>query len=106
MSLLNDQTMISTADNTPTRYISAPGVPGLPLSGSTVVNGSFIAYDVTIKQINMAERLDVIEKVLGIPERDAILESKYPQLKEKFNEYVHALEKYRMFERVKGNNQI
>ena len=37
-----------------------------------------------------------------IPERDAIMEAKYPSLKKKYDEYINALEKYRTFERIKG----
>lgn len=51
---------------------------------------------------DLEERLKTIEKVLMIPERDAIMEAKYPSLKKKFDEYITALEKYRTFERVKG----
>lgn len=51
---------------------------------------------------DLEERLKTIEKVLMIPERDAIMEAKYPSLKKKFDEYITSLEKYRTFERVKG----
>lgn len=52
--------------------------------------------------LDLEERLKTIEKVLMIPERDIIMEAKYPSLKKKFDEYITALEKYRTFERVKG----
>jgi hypothetical protein len=63
----------------------------LEVKGNVVING-----------IDLEERLKVIEKVLMIPERDAIMEAKYPSLKKKFDEYINALEKYKTFERIKG----
>lgn len=64
----------------------------LEVKGKLVING-----------INVEERLNAIERVLGIPERDAIMEAKYPSLKKKFDEYINTLEKYRTFERIKGD---
>lgn len=63
----------------------------LEVKGRMMLNGS-----------DLEERLKTIEKVLMIPERDVIMEDKYPILKKKFDEYITALEKYRTFERVKG----
>lgn len=63
----------------------------LEVKGKMVLNGQ-----------DLEERIKTIEKVLMIPERDAIMEAKYPSLKKKFDEYITALEKYRTFERVKG----
>lgn len=63
----------------------------LNVKGNVVING-----------IDLEERLKTIEKVLMIPERDAIMEAKYPSLKKKYDEYINALEKYRTFERIKG----
>ncbi len=65
----------------------------LDVKGNLVING-----------IDLEERLKTIERVLGIPERDAIMEAKYPSLKKKFDEYINALEKYRTFERIKGED--
>lgn len=58
---------------------------------------------VKINGFDLEERLKTIERVLAIPERDAKIEAKYPSLKKKFDEYINALEKYRTFERVKGD---
>ena len=63
----------------------------LEVKGKMVLNGQ-----------DLEERLKTIEKVLMIPERDVILEAKYPSLKKKFDEYITTLEKYKTFERVKG----
>jgi hypothetical protein len=67
--------------------------PILTVKGNMVING-----------IDLEERLKTIEKVLQIPERDAILEQKHPKLKELYNAYINALEKYRTFERIKGED--
>lgn len=58
---------------------------------------------VKINGIDLEERLKTIERVLAIPERDVTMEAKYPSLKKKFDEYINALEKYRTFERIKGD---
>jgi len=58
---------------------------------------------VVINDRDLEERLDIIEKVLMIPERDVILEKKHPKLKKLFDEYINALEKYKTFERIKGD---
>ncbi len=65
----------------------------LEVKGSVVING-----------FDLEERLKTIERVLAIPERDATIEAKYPSLKKKFDEYINSLEKYRTFERIKGED--
>jgi hypothetical protein len=64
----------------------------LEVKGRMVINGR-----------DLEERLDTIEKVLQIPERDAILEKKHPKLKKLYDEYITALGKYRTFEAIKGD---
>jgi hypothetical protein len=66
----------------------------LEVKGTVVING-----------IDLEERLKTIERVLAIPERDATMEAKYPSLKKKFDDYINTLEKYRTFERIKGEGQ-
>jgi hypothetical protein len=78
-----EKTDVLTVKNTP---------PSLEVKGSVVING-----------LDLEERLKTIEKVLAIPERDATMEAKYPSLKKKFDEYINALEKYKTFERIKGD---
>jgi hypothetical protein len=63
----------------------------LEVKGKMVLNGR-----------DLEERLETIEKVLQIPERDVILEKKHPKLKKLYDEYIHALAKYRTFEAIKG----
>jgi hypothetical protein len=69
--------------------------PNLTVKGKMIVNG-----------IDLEERLSTIEKVLQIPERDVILEKKYPKLKKLYDEYITALEKYRTFESIKGEDDV
>jgi len=87
----------SASNNPPTLKVAdgvmtVTGEPAsLEVKGKVVINGQ-----------DLEERLKTIEKVLMIPERDVILEAKYPSLKKKFDEYINALEKYKTFERIKG----
>ena len=62
----------------------------LEVKGNFVINGR-----------DLEERLNTIEKVLQIPERDVILESKHPKLKELYDQYIHALGKYRTWDTLK-----
>ena len=66
----------------------------LEVKGRMVINGK-----------DLEERLDTIEKVLQIPERDVKLEKKHPKLKKLYDEYIHALGKYRTFDALKGDNE-
>lgn len=63
----------------------------LEVKGRMVLNGR-----------DLEERLDIIEKVLRIPERDVKLEAKHPKLKKMYDDYIKALAKYRTFEAIKG----
>ena len=63
----------------------------IEVKGTMVINGR-----------DLEERLNTIEKVLQIPERDVILEKKHPKLKKLYDEYITALGKYRTFEAIKG----
>ena len=65
----------------------------LEVKGKMIINGQ-----------DLEERLDTIEKVLCIPERDAKLEKKHPKLKKLYDEYIAALGKYRTFEAIKGED--
>jgi len=63
----------------------------LEVKGKMVING-----------VDLEERLNTIEKVLQIPERDVKLEKKHPKLKKLYDEYIAALGKYRTFDAIKG----
>jgi hypothetical protein len=67
--------------------------PALEVKGKMIINGQ-----------DLEERLNTIEKVLQIPERDVILEKKHPKLKKLYDEYITALGKYRTFEAIKGDD--
>jgi hypothetical protein len=64
----------------------------LEVKGTVVING-----------IDLEERLKTIEKVLQIPERDVIMEAKYPKLADLYQQYMHELERYKTWDRIKGN---
>jgi len=66
--------------------------PTLEVKGNLVING-----------IDLEERLNTIEKVLMIPERDVKLETKHPNLKKMYDDYIKALGKYRTWEAIKGD---
>jgi hypothetical protein len=67
--------------------------PELEVKGRIVHNGR-----------DLEERLNTIEKVLQIPERDVKLEAKHPKLKKLYDEYINALGMYRTFEAIKGED--
>jgi hypothetical protein len=71
----------------------SPDKAALDVTGRMVING-----------VDLEERLITIEKVLQIPQRDVILEKKYPKLKKLYNDYINTLEKYRTFEAIKGDD--
>jgi hypothetical protein len=84
----NGTTWANPADNV---LIAKNNPAELEVKGRVKINGR-----------DLEERLDTIEKVLQIPERDVILEKKHPKLKKLYDEYIHALGKYRTFEAIKG----
>ena len=63
----------------------------LNVKGTVVING-----------VDLEERLNTIETVLQIPTRDVTIEAKYPKLAKLYKQYMHELEKYKTFERLKG----
>ena len=67
----------------------------LEVKGRMIINGQ-----------DLEERLDTIEKVLQIPERDVKLEAKHPKLKKMYDDYIKALAKYRTFEAIKGEDDV
>jgi hypothetical protein len=81
-----------TVTSNPVMYVNQAST-SLEVNGSVVINGQ-----------DLEERLKTIEYVLGLPERDVTMESKYPSLKKKYDEYVNALAKYRTFDAIKGDD--
>jgi hypothetical protein len=82
----------STINTNPAITVKGTNPAELEVKGRMVINGR-----------DLEERLNTIEKVLQIPERDAILEKKHPKLKKLYDEYINALGKYRTFEAIKGD---
>ena len=82
----------STVGTNPALTIKQTNPPELEVKGRMILNGR-----------DLEERLNTIERVLTIPERDVILEKKHPKLKKLYDEYIHALAKYRTFEAIKGD---
>ncbi len=95
----------------PQNFVSNNGNPimTIPHDSSTVILEDRATLEVKgkvkINGLDLEERLKTIERVLAIPERDVTMEAKYPSLKKKFDEYINALEKYRTFERIKGDSE-
>ena len=75
--------------------INQTNPPTIDVKGKMVING-----------VDLEERLNTIEKVLQLPERDVILEKKHPKLKKLYDEYINALAKYRTFEAIKGEDDV
>jgi hypothetical protein len=71
--------------------INQTNPPTIEVKGNMVING-----------IDLEERLNTIEKVLQIPERDVKLEAKHPKLKKMYDDYIKALAKYRTWDAIKG----
>jgi len=85
----------SNITNSEVMRINQTNPPELEVKGRMVINGR-----------DLEERLDTIEKVLQIPERDVKLEKKHPKLKKLYDEYINALGKYRTFEAIKGDDDV
>ena len=66
----------------------------LEVKGSLVINGR-----------DLEERLETIERVLMIPERDVELEKEFPKLKKAYNDYIKQLEKYRTWKRLNNGQE-
>jgi hypothetical protein len=85
----------SNITNSEVMRINQTNPPTIEVKGNMVINGR-----------DLEERLDTIEKVLQIPERDVILEKKHPKLKKLYDDYINALGKYRTFEAIKGEDDV
>ena len=83
----------STVNTNPALIVKGTNPPELEVKGRMIINGR-----------DLEERLDTIEKVLQIPERDVILEKKHPKLKKLYDEYINELSKYKMWHSIKGDN--
>ena len=66
----------------------------LEVKGNLVINGR-----------DLEERLETIERVLMIPERDVELEKEFPKLKKAYDDYIKQLEKYRTWKRLNNGQE-
>ena len=103
MSILNTTINTSSGFNSVTsNYTIRPSVEQDPvltversnntltIKGKCLVNGK-----------DLEERLENIEKVLGIPEAPADMFTKYPHLKKKYDSYINELAKLRTWDSLK-----
>jgi len=108
-----NNTLVYTTNNTAGQFLTSNGSNGTSWTNTVSVADSVLVAKnnpaelevkgrMVINGRDLEERLNTIEKVLCIPERDVILEQKHPKLKKLFDEYITALEKYKTFERIKG----
>ena len=84
-----------TVNTNPAITIKQTNPPELEVKGRMVINGR-----------DLEDRLDTIEKILQIPEKDVILEKKHPKLKKLYDEYIKELSKYRMWNTIKGEDNV
>lgn len=64
----------------------------LDVHGRVKINGEYLD-----------DRLERIETMLHIPTRDVTMEEKHPKLKELYEQYMHELEKYKTWDRIKDS---
>jgi hypothetical protein len=83
----------NSINTNPALTVKGTNPPELEVKGRMVINGR-----------DLEERLNIIEKVLHIPEKDVILEKKHPKLKKLYDEYINELSKYKMWHSIKGDN--
>jgi hypothetical protein len=114
--MTNTLTTLNNITNTSGQFLTSSGSNGItyttgttttPYDAVLVANQNPASLEVKGRMIingkDLEERLETIEKVLQIPERDVILERKHPKLKKLYDEYIQALGKYRTFEAIKGD---
>jgi hypothetical protein len=78
----------------------------IPADGDTVQIENDATLEVKgkikVNGVDLEERLGVIEQVLNIPTRDVAMEDKHPKLKQLYEQYMRELEKYKTWDRIKG----
>jgi vancomycin resistance protein YoaR len=106
---------VYTTNTTSGQFLTSTGSNGMSWTNTTSIADSVMVARnnpaelevkgrVVINGKDLEERLDTIEKVLQIPERDVKLEKKHPKLKKLYDEYIKELSKYRMWESLKGDD--
>ena len=106
--------LVYTTNNTAGQFLTSTGSNGTSWSSTNIPDNVLVARNnpaelevkgrMVLNGRDLEERLDTIEKVLQIPERDVKLEKKHPRLKKLYDEYINALGKYRTFEAIKGED--
>jgi len=107
--------LVYTTNNTSGQFLTSTGSNGTswttnttttPYDAVLVANQNPASLEVKGKMIingqDLEERLDTIETVLQIPPRDIKMEKKHPKLKKLYDEYIKELSKYRMWNKIKG----
>ena len=107
------QLYTTTTTNTSGQFLTSNGSNGTSWSHGNISDQVLIAKNnpaelevkgrMVLNGRDLEERLDTIEKVLQIPERDVKLEKNYPKLKKMYEEYIKELSKARMWESLKGD---
>ena len=86
----NNYTYTTTSGYTLGEHITLNNNPAtLEVKGKIIHNGR-----------DLEERLEAIERVLMIPERDPELEKEFPKLKKAYDAYMHELGKYRTWKEL------
>ena len=107
----NGTTAAWSQPHTYTNFTNSNGNPvmTIPHGGDKVVIEKSatleVKGDVVINGVNLEERLETIEQVLQIPTRDVTMEAKHPKLAELYRQYMHELEKYKTWDRIKGEDE-
>jgi hypothetical protein len=88
-------TWTNTTSTDTVMTVNQTNPPSLDVKGRMIINGR-----------DLENRLDTIEKILQIPERDVTLEKKHPKLQKMYYDYINELAKYRMWEAIKGDDNV
>jgi hypothetical protein len=108
---ITGSTLTSTWAMPNSNFHSSNGKPvmTIPYGENTVVLEEKATLEVKgivkINGVDLDKRLSTMEQVLNIPTRDVTMESKYPKLATLYQQYMHELEKYKTFERLKGDEK-
>lgn len=111
--LAASNTLVYTTNNTSGQFLTSNGSNGTswtttttPYDSVLVANQNPASLEVKGKLVvngqDLEERLETIETVLQIPPRDIKMEKKHPKLKKLYDEYIKELSKYRMWDKIKG----
>lgn len=106
ISYSNGTSYYSPVANTSLTNNKGKAVLTIPADGDTVQIENDATLEVKgkikVNGVDLEERLGVIEQVLNIPTRDVAMEDKHPKLKQLYEQYMRELEKYKTWDRIKG----